>query len=612
MSTATKVLQYLERFELQGKAPKYTANSPLRPGSNSHAFSVVIEDDEHGAYHDFVTGEQGSLYELAKLLNIDTPKREQVENSKRSYATLAEYALLKGVPEKVFSDAHWEVHTYFDQRPCFKFPTAGGERYRFTDGLKPTFKSITGFQTCWYGLTRAIQLAGKQSLILCNGEPSTIVAQHFGLPAFCMPGGENQNPTQDMLTQLKKAWKGNVRLAMDCDETGKNAVKKFSEAFKSVGIGYTIIDLMLTDKGDLADFCKLHHDNILTAFDALSHVRVYDLPEKPADVTDLVKVGRELMNLRKNGDGSSLDQALDLLQAEINHLRPNKGSVITFEQVSVEYEQWVRDNLKTPGIVKGFKSGMTKFDELVGGLDRGMMCGVLAETGMGKTTFIGSITSNLINQAKGLVIPTEMRARDWWNQIVAYRTQIPKHLMRQGRLEPNQAGLVFSTNALLQEQQCKVIECQNPTANEILKTAREAMNEIGIEWIVLDSLSNVKSSANDSIFNTVSEAADCAQELARMGLMVLFTSQVGRSLDDRKSRMPTLHDGKGSGRIEENADVMLSLYNHDNLVKQGIKEPMIEFPSGTIAVRCLKHRMLGDVECKLVQLKFKGGVGVTD
>ncbi len=609
-STAQQILSFLESYELQGKAPNYSANSPLRPGSNSHAFTVTITDDEHGAYFDHVTGEKGSLYELAELLHIETPKREAVDNSKRPYATLAEYATLKGVPEQVFIDAGWEVATYHDGRACFKFPTSGGERYRFTDGQSPAFKSITGFQTCWYGLNRAVKLADKTPMIICNGEPSTIVAQHYGLPAFCMPGGENHKVTSELITQLKNNWKGSIRIALDCDETGRKGTQKFVEAFQAASIPYTIVDLMLSDKGDLADFCKLHGDASITDFNDMMAAK-QPMPERKVDVTDLVKISRELVNIRK-GESGNQDEAIDRIQDEINRLRPQKGRVVTFGQVSNDYKEWVKDNLKHPGTVQGFKTGMSKFDELVGGLDKGMMYGLLAETGMGKTTMIATVTSNLANQASGLVIPTESRPIDMWNQIIAYRCNIPKHLMRQGRLEPDQAAMVFSTTAVLEQQQCSVIECQNPSVEQIILEAQRAKEELGIQWIVLDCLSNVKASGSDSIFNTVSEAADCAQELARMDLAVLFTSQVGRSLEGRDNRMPTLHDGKGSGRIEENADVMFSLYNHDTLVKRGVKQPMIEFPSGTIAVRCLKHRQLGEVEGKLIQLKFRGGIGCYD
>lgn len=612
MSTSNKILDYLRSYELEGKAGKYACNSPLRAGSNSHGFTLTITDDEHGAWFDHVTGEKGSLYELAEKLNIEVPKRETVDNTKRAYSTLAEYADVKGVPEKVFIDAGWEVHTYFDGRPCFKYSTAGGERYRFTDGKKPSFKSIQGYQANWYGLNRAVMLAGKQSIILCNGEPSTIVAQYFGLPAFCLPSGETQGLSAELITYLKSKWKGSVIIALDCDVAGQEGAIKYADAFKAANIPYSIVDLMLTTGGDLADFCKLHHETLKADFDKLPRIKpIIPRDDKPLDVTDLVKVSRELVNIRKGEEGN-LDEALDRIQAEINLMRPSRGSVITFTDVAEDYELWIRENLKHPGTVQGFKTGSVKLDELVGGLDKGAMYGLLAETGMGKSTVVASVTSNLADSSPGLVIPTESRTRDWWNQIIAYRTGIPKHIMRQGRLEPTQAAMVFSTNQVLSEQKCKVIECQNPTVEDILKEARKAIDEIGIQWIVLDSLSNVKASGSDNIFNTVSEAADCAQELARMDLAVLFTSQVGRSLEGRENRMPTLHDGKGSGRIEENADVMFGLYNHENLVKRGVKAPSMEFPSGTVAIRCLKHRFLGEVEGKIIQLKFVGGVGAYD
>ncbi len=72
--TAYKILQYLQSYDLQGKGPEYNCNSPLRAGSNSHGFTVTITDDEHGAWFDHVTGEKGSLYELAEKLGIETPK----------------------------------------------------------------------------------------------------------------------------------------------------------------------------------------------------------------------------------------------------------------------------------------------------------------------------------------------------------------------------------------------------------------------------------------------------------------------------------------------------------------------------------------------------------
>ena len=56
-STADKVLSALAHYELRAKSGgRYTSNSPLRPGSNSHAFSLIINGPEYGAYHDHLVG----------------------------------------------------------------------------------------------------------------------------------------------------------------------------------------------------------------------------------------------------------------------------------------------------------------------------------------------------------------------------------------------------------------------------------------------------------------------------------------------------------------------------------------------------------------------------
>ena len=76
-STADKVLAALQRYDLQAKSGgRYQSNSPLRPGSNSHAFSLILNGPEHGAFVDYVSGDKGSLYELAALLGIETPKSD--------------------------------------------------------------------------------------------------------------------------------------------------------------------------------------------------------------------------------------------------------------------------------------------------------------------------------------------------------------------------------------------------------------------------------------------------------------------------------------------------------------------------------------------------------
>ena len=622
MSTASRVEQALQAHGLKGRNGQFQCNSPFRAGSDSMGFSLTIEDDEHGAWFDHVTSEKGTLYELAQRLGIETPKREAVDNSKHGYASLAEYAGVKGIPEQVFIDAGWKEITYYDGRPCFSFPTRGGLRYRFIDGEKPSFKSETGFVPCWYGLDKAIALANstKQALILCNGEPSTITAQQHGIAAFCMPGGETHKVTEELLSELKSKWQGTIQIALDCDLAGQAGAKKFTKPFAEQGIKHVVIDLMLTRGGDLADYCKLHGESTLTDLAALPKIGRATVQakaqDKPADIQGLYDLAKELTALRKADEKpAALPLVLEKMQSEIDILRADSVIEITqsWEQVADEYKAWVAANLQRAGQLPGFDTGIDKLNKITYGLEKGRVFVVLAETGIGKSTLVASIASQLMNQAPGLVIPTETRNRNMLNKIVAYRTDIPTNFMRQGNLSPHQAGLVYSTIALIKQHKGQVIECQNPTVKQILSTARRSILETGCEWVILDSLSNVKSDMEGAgIFDNTSAAADCAQDLARMGLMVLSTSQVGRNLANRAVKIPTLHDGKGSGRIEENADATWALYNHDILVKRGETEPSDDFPPGTIAIRSLKDREYGEMEGQMIQLKWVGGKGVYD
>jgi predicted transcriptional regulator len=72
-TTGDRVLAALEPHRARARG-RY--NIPWRDGSDSGALAVTIDPDgEHGAYTDHVTGESGSLYELADRLGVSQPEK---------------------------------------------------------------------------------------------------------------------------------------------------------------------------------------------------------------------------------------------------------------------------------------------------------------------------------------------------------------------------------------------------------------------------------------------------------------------------------------------------------------------------------------------------------
>ncbi len=142
--TAAKVLAALKAYDLKEDGQgRYRANSPLRPSSNSHAFTLILHDDEYGAYFDHVSKEQGSLHCLARQLSLDIPLLPP-KDTKRLYASIEDYALAHGITTETLRSAGW-YETIHQNRRALGFKTITGTRWRFLDGKnRPTpVKKVT-------------------------------------------------------------------------------------------------------------------------------------------------------------------------------------------------------------------------------------------------------------------------------------------------------------------------------------------------------------------------------------------------------------------------------------------------------------------------------------
>gem|GEM_PF-2138377 len=279
MSTSQKVITHLEAKygnQIKKHGNTYRCPSPLRPESDSPSFALTINDDEHGFFKDFVNEESGSLYTLAAKLGIDTPTTTAPSRpSKTAHDSLADYARAHGVEQSVFEAAGWQQTTYH-KRPALSFPTKTGTRYRFIDGApkKAKYTHASGYQSCWYGLAKAAvsAVANNLPLVYCNGEPSVVTAQAFGLPAICITGGAEREIPSALLDELKSTTKDfnpEIVIVMDSDPKGLQAAQKIQTQLTTAGLKARAVDLNLWDKGDLADFCKLHTDDAMTILNDL-------------------------------------------------------------------------------------------------------------------------------------------------------------------------------------------------------------------------------------------------------------------------------------------------------------------------------------------------------
>lgn len=605
-TTGEKLIQALQPYSIkQERGGRYRLNSPLRPGSNSHGFTLRIDPDgEHGAYYDHVSGEKGSLYQLAERLNIEVPRQPATE-TKRAYSGLEDYAQAHGISVDILRAAGWGEKIIYQERPALPFPTASGQRWRFIDGEKPYYKSVLDYKPCWYGLQRAIKLAieHEQPLVICNGEISTIVAQHHGIAACAVTSGEKEIPAY-LLSELQAAWSKEIIIALDCDATGRDIAQKISNQLPTA----EIIDLGFADGGDLADFCKLYGAEARVK---LQQQRLVFMPEE-VELKDLYRAIRDLIALRKDEERrADLTEArlLDIAQAEIDRQRQRiePEATVSFNDLVRSNHARLMERRKNPDPVQGLRGGIPGLDRLVGGFVGGRVYMLYGDTNMGKSTLACTLTSEFIQQGPGLIATTESQPFMWLDKLVAALCRVPYDLIETGLLSDDQYNAVIGAYADLETMRCHILDAGSPSPALLGAALRKGIAEHGYRWVVIDSISKMKIPGIHDIYDTTRLVADAIQDLAReTQLPFLVTCQIGRNMKDRANKMPMAWDALGAGTVEQNADVILSLYNHSHYVKLGVADPNPNFPDGAALVRVIKHRWKGALN-KAVWLTFVGG-----
>jgi hypothetical protein len=299
--TKTAILQALKPHQnTQHGENRY--NTPWRADADGGTLSVSENTEGYLVWYDHKTEEGGSQRELAERMGIQTPNDAQSSGTvweragltqgaayapKPAYTSLEDYAAKHGVSKQVFSRAGWKEAKRRGHK-VLAIATQTGTRYRYLDeeqaGLK--YDHEKGWKPCWYGLGVAISMQ-RDCLVICNGEASTVVAHHYGVPAICVPGGEKKLP-QHLIEELQERWQGRVYVALDSDDKGRKVAPQIAEQVKG-----TAIDLGNDFGYDLADFCRDNPEETLQALEKRARIGTVYTPSWIQDGITLFALRRK-------------------------------------------------------------------------------------------------------------------------------------------------------------------------------------------------------------------------------------------------------------------------------------------------------------------------------
>lgn len=585
----TAMQSYTAITREQSNGEQRFKSSPFREGSDSSGFMVNWKE---GVYNDFA-GTGGTLRQLAEKLNIPVPangQRHPVVDTLREYRDLADYAAAHGAPVEAFTKAGWQDTTH-TSRKALSFPLIGGTKYRYIDGHKPKFTG-KGIHKPWYGLKGAPALASKQAmkdapLVICNGEPSVVVAQWFGIPAVCVAGGEGAIPDNRM-AELNAAWSGPLVVALDCDAKGRASQAAIVQQFDPKRI--KTVDLGLGNKGDLADFCKLYGADSWAELMSRAKFVITTPPDALAQLREVTGQLQQLRRGKDSDDGTEARRLVAIAETCIDRLKDRQPSqALSFVGLSGLCHDRFESACQNPAAI-GLRSGLEKVDQLVGGSWlQGLNYVCLGDTGMGKTTLMASLAVGLMHRGPGLICCTEMPPHIWYNKLAAYIARVQIEKILYGTANAREQAAVKAAYKTLAEHNCHMIPETKPTKHDI----EHQLEGHAAQWLIIDSLNKLAVPGSNGIYERTCGASEAAQDLAKSyNLVVISTSQVGRAVSDRENKIPTPNDGYGGGAIEQDARSLMTIYYHQRYVDLGLAAADPKLPKGVAMVKMLKHNFV--------------------
>jgi len=282
------------------------------------------------------------------------------------------------------------------------------------------------------------------------------------------------------------------------------------------------------------------------------------------------KIEEKLLEASDKIKQSSEDYQDIVLEAEtsINKLI-EEGIVI--EEVSLD--QLIKSNfeifMETKGKREKMITGWSDFDELTNGFRKGTLAVIMARPSMGKTAVAFDMAIRFAQRGKNtLIFSVEMDRQEIYDRTIAYLTGInTKEITDYNKVIENKHDEKI-------KQVIEKVKSYNLDINfeprmsveKIRQEVRRIKKDKGLDVIFIDYFQKLKA-MGFSPEATTSMLAEISMELKAIAkefdISVVLLAQLNRNNESRENKRPSMSDIKGTGGIEQDADVIIGLYRDD-------------------------------------------------
>ena len=338
--------------------------------------------------------------------------------------------------------------------------------------------------------------------------------------------------------------------------------KLILEAMKSVGtidvatVGEALGKHLITVGG--LEFLE----DFLTQGKELESLHPYlDLIEKTYQARELLKVANGVVAQINNG--RDIESVKNRLSAQLNLSLNYKEQAEDASSVLAKFLQnWKQSEV-------GVLTGLLEFDLFTNGLQKKKLIILAGRSGMGKSAMALTMAHNASKTGKNvLYISAEMDKDELSMRQASMLSRVPLSNIIKTNMTRDETLRMFSIEDKVSKSLVFDV-CSSPTTEMIRAKALAHISKTGkLDLLIVDHLHRMKGKSgkprHEQLEEICVEMSDLAKEL---DVPLVLLSQINREGDGGSGgviiKKPTLVDLKGSGGIEENADIVILIHRDE-------------------------------------------------
>ena len=243
----------------------------------------------------------------------------------------------------------------------------------------------------------------------------------------------------------------------------------------------------------------------------------------------------------------------------------------------------------------GTPTGFEKFDKRSGGLQKSDLILIAAESSMGKTSLgVSMIRNAALSGAKVVMYSMEMSSAQIATRLMSIESGIPSNEISYSQLREDQYQKIDSTITNILNMDIYFDEKSNSTIESILNSIRSLKAKNDIDGVLVDyaQLIDIKSERLTDEAKLATIARKLKNIAKELNIWIILLSQLNR---DKDNPIPTLNRLRGSGQMNEAADVTMLIYRPEYYgCGKRYPEPFeLENTMGTAMIDVAKGRNIG-------------------